>query len=489
MALANQVDTAKRQRLDARMASGMAILLALFVAMVAVISLESAARSEGGEAPSWCNLAASQLGEDSKATCRSFGFTYDDAAAATDRQDFYNAEAPSWCNLPPSQLGPDSKDTCRGYGYRFDQAVPVTAVEATTPAIATPTSAAPAPTPTAAPTTAPSTTAPEATRVPATTDETVAASATSAPPKPVVPAVVVSPTSAPTTTPPPTTTTTAAAPVSVVPTTEVVQPVAVPVSVVVTPTSAPPAPTTVPTTAPPAPTTVPTTAPPAPTTVPTTALPAPQPAPAPAVARPTQVVVIDPGHGAIKQSDGNYAFQRPRSATGLVEDEVVLDISKRIQRVLNEAGPYDTLLTREDYRAPFAPTGCGIPCITDLTQRREWAEAQDADLLLSIHLNAFSQSSANGTETYRYSGSSSEVVDERERQLATRINSNLTALGLADRGVKANRGFSIIRSNRFPSLLIEVAFVTGSEDGERLLDPAFREQVAEAIVAAVVATP
>jgi N-acetylmuramoyl-L-alanine amidase len=51
---------------------------------------------------------------------------------------------------------------------------------------------------------------------------------------------------------------------------------------------------------------------------------------------------------------------------------------------------------------------------------------------------------------------------------------------IRDRGVRRAR-FYVLRTSKMPSTLVEVGFVTGTEDAANLRNPAYRNRMAEAI--------
>ncbi|MBM4760896.1 cell wall-binding repeat-containing protein [Bacillus sp. B15-48] len=167
------------------------------------------------------------------------------------------------------------------------------------------------------------------------------------------------------------------------------------------------------------------------------------------------VIMIDPGHGG---SDPGA------SGHGLIEKELVLDISKRLALRLENSN-YRVLMTR---------TGDTYPSLDD---RIKMANESGANVFVSIHVNAFTSPSAHGTETYWNSTNSST----ESKLLAEEIQKELVAaLGTYNRGVKSG-GFKVIRDTKIPSVLVEVAFISNPNDAKLLSEPAFRQKAADAI--------
>jgi N-acetylmuramoyl-L-alanine amidase len=212
-------------------------------------------------------------------------------------------------------------------------------------------------------------------------------------------------------------------------------------------------------------------------------------------------VVIDPGHG------GRDPGAIGRS--GLKEKDAVLDISKRLARILKEAG-YEVILTRDN--DTFIP----------LASRSRIANEAGADIFLSIHANANRVRSLSGFEVYYVSQDVSDV----DRALVTAENTDLeprgTVIAAESLDLKAtvwdmiytsNRAesidlarylcsnaraclpariigvkgapFHVLRSTQMPSVLVEVGFVSNSKEEKMLNNSFYRQEIAEAIAQGV----
>tara|TARA_Y100000589_G_scaffold239200_2_gene226674 strand:- start:6325 stop:7413 length:1089 start_codon:yes stop_codon:yes gene_type:complete len=167
-------------------------------------------------------------------------------------------------------------------------------------------------------------------------------------------------------------------------------------------------------------------------------------------------VVIDPGHGGI---DAGAIGIR-----GLRETDVVLDVSKTVQRLLSKKG-VNVRLTRKG------------EIDLDLSPRVTIANRTGADIFVSIHANASrgKKKDINGLETFYYSGWRGKLLAEKIQQEIIRVSP-----GSPDRGVRSGRYF-VIRKTNMPAVLVEIGFVTGKLDARRLEKPLHRKRVAYAI--------
>ncbi len=167
-------------------------------------------------------------------------------------------------------------------------------------------------------------------------------------------------------------------------------------------------------------------------------------------------VIIDPGHGG--HDLGAYE--------GLVyEKHLNMDVAKRLERTLRQAG-FRTVITRD--RDEFIP----------LADRAEISNRYRNAIFISIHFNSSYKSRVTGIETYYRSSDS--------RNLAAYVQTELIRnLGGLDRGVKT-ANFAVLRRNRNPSVLVEGGFVSNTGERDKMLDPRYRQVVADSIARAIV---
>lgn len=177
------------------------------------------------------------------------------------------------------------------------------------------------------------------------------------------------------------------------------------------------------------------------------------------------LVVIDPGHG------GND----PGTSHGqLIEKDLNLDISLRIQKLLEEKN-VQVLMTRE------------TDVFVGLVERAIMANEANADLFISVHNNSMPGSSSfRGTETlYTYSANAGDAFNGKD--LAKIIQSELVkALGTIDIGTLHRPNLAVLRHTKMPAVIAEIAYISNAQDRERLQNPSFRQRAAEAIVTGVI---
>jgi len=209
-------------------------------------------------------------------------------------------------------------------------------------------------------------------------------------------------------------------------------------------------------------------------------------------------IVIDPGHGG--GDDGAHG-------DGLLEKNLTLRLARLLQNKLQTALPVRVVLTRDE--------DADLP----LDTRSALANQLKAELFVSLHLNSSFGTSAAGAETYFLSLEASDeraqlAAEEANRgsssgdplsdlqlilwdmgqsrhlaesqRLANLIQEELNAaLGMRNRGVK-QAPFSVLMGAAMPAVLVELGFMSNAAEVERLQDPLYQNQLAEALTKALV---
>lgn len=178
-------------------------------------------------------------------------------------------------------------------------------------------------------------------------------------------------------------------------------------------------------------------------------------------------IVIDPGHGY-----GKFADKLDPGAVGeVVEQEVVLDISKKLATAFQNAGANVVRLKTE---SQFILT----------RQRPIYSRNYGCDLYLSIHANK-ATGSARGTEVYYFTSYSQPLA----ASISSSVSSYFTGNVYSD-GADKNRGakysyYQVTLEQDFPSVLVEIGFVDNIEDAMALASSTHQKGIANAIVSGV----
>ncbi len=166
-------------------------------------------------------------------------------------------------------------------------------------------------------------------------------------------------------------------------------------------------------------------------------------------------IAVDPGHGG--------ADRATVGPTGLTEADANLGVARRLAALLREAGARVVLTRSTD-------------STVSLVQRTRYARLQDADILVSVHNNAFPDGvnpwENNGTSTYYFHPWASSLAWDVQRQL-------LGALGLRDLGV-GRADLALARPTWMPAILTETMFMMIPQQENGLRDPAVQDRIARA---------
>jgi len=215
-------------------------------------------------------------------------------------------------------------------------------------------------------------------------------------------------------------------------------------------------------------------------------------------------VALDPGHGG----EDPGAVGRG----GTYEKTVTLEIGQRLRGLIGADPTMRVAMTRDgDYFVP-------------LRTRVAKARAVRADLLVSIHADAWIRPDARGSSVFALSehGASSSAaaymakkennadlvgginLGSKDRQLqrmlldlstTAQINDSLKLGNAVLRELeRINRlhkprveqaSFAVLKAPDIPSILIETAFISNPEEEKRLRDDAYQDQMARAILAGI----
>lgn len=172
-------------------------------------------------------------------------------------------------------------------------------------------------------------------------------------------------------------------------------------------------------------------------------------------------LVLDPGHGG---------DDRGVEASGVCEADIAWDLAARLEGRLTALG-VTTWLTRGPSNGKSDE------------ERADFANNVQADVLVSLHVDGGSSPLASGVAAFHYgAGETSSTIGERLADLAQR--EIVARTGMLD--CRAHpKSWALLRLTRMPAVHLELGYLTCAADRARLVDPAFRDTVAEGLLVAV----
>ena len=172
-------------------------------------------------------------------------------------------------------------------------------------------------------------------------------------------------------------------------------------------------------------------------------------------------IVLDAGHGG---ADSGVVVD------GIREADLVWELTSRLEGRLAALG-VQTWSTRGPQNGA-----------TD-EQRARLANDVGADLLLSLHIDGSPSPRANGIAAYHYgAGESTSTIGERLADLAQR--ELVARTGMLDCRTHG-KTWSLLRLTRMPAVRIELGYLSSPDDRRKLLDPLYRDTMAEGLLVAV----
>ncbi|MDQ0228588.1 N-acetylmuramoyl-L-alanine amidase CwlD [Metabacillus niabensis] len=181
-----------------------------------------------------------------------------------------------------------------------------------------------------------------------------------------------------------------------------------------------------------------------------------------------KVIYLDPGHGG---PDGGAV------GSTLQEKDIALSISLKLRDYLQEQGAL-VLMTREEDvdLADKDTSGYSRRKVEDLKKRVEIINESEAELFLSIHLNAIPSAKWSGAQTF-YHGKFVEnenvakfIQDELRRNLEN-----------TERVAKPINGIYLLNKVEKPGALVEVGFLSNPLEEKMLSTEEYQEEVAASI--------
>ncbi len=217
---------------------------------------------------------------------------------------------------------------------------------------------------------------------------------------------------------------------------------------------------------------------------------------------PKPLIVIDPGHGGID----------PGALGGnTMEKNITLAVAKQLQKTLLATGRFRVALTRD--KDVFIP----------LRDRFKIARDKGADLFISLHADSNPSTMARGASVYTLSDKASDaeaealatkenksdviagvdlsqqnqtvsgiLIDLAQREtinLSSRFASILVGDLKSDTMMLQNShrfaGFAVLKAPDVPSVLLEMGYISSSDDERLLTDPTHQKKLSESITRAI----
>ena len=168
-------------------------------------------------------------------------------------------------------------------------------------------------------------------------------------------------------------------------------------------------------------------------------------------------IVIDAGHG------GNDTGAIKNK---IYEKDLTLEIAQRVRDILKARGLKKVYMTRDEDKT------------LSLADRVDFANNKNADIYVSIHINASVKTEINGIETHYYTENGYNVAKIMHKELMDNVEAE-------DRGLFKSK-FYVINHTEAPAVLLELGFISNDQERNALTSTKRQEDSANAIAEGII---
>ncbi|SHG11180.1 N-acetylmuramoyl-L-alanine amidase CwlD [Ornithinibacillus halophilus] len=182
-----------------------------------------------------------------------------------------------------------------------------------------------------------------------------------------------------------------------------------------------------------------------------------------------KTIVIDPGHGG---ADGGAVGK-----DDTLEKDIALEVGKKLQNYLQQTGAI-VYLTRETDKDLAAEETKGLSKrkVEDIRKRMEFIHEKDADLFITLHLNATPSTKWRGAQTFYYPKS------EESKHLAKMVQAEIIRnMENTKRSPLAMNNLYLLKNAKIPGALVEIGFLSNVEERNLLKQDEYQLKMAASI--------
>lgn len=185
--------------------------------------------------------------------------------------------------------------------------------------------------------------------------------------------------------------------------------------------------------------------------------------------QPYYSIVIDAGHGGIDNGSIGYS--------GTLESEINLWYAKTLQQYCTEFGFFVTMTRTNDngLYSPFAKNKKK----DDMKARQKIIESASPDMVISIHMNSFPESSSRGAQVFYAKD------NNKGKLLADSIQEQFVQNLVKPRQNSEVGDYYIVNCTTVPSVIVECGFVSNPEEEQLLLKEDYKDKVCYSVVCGI----
>ncbi len=184
-------------------------------------------------------------------------------------------------------------------------------------------------------------------------------------------------------------------------------------------------------------------------------------------------IALDPGHGG---DDGGCV-----GATGTTEADLNLEVAFALRDTLQQQGA-QVVLTRSDDTVVYQSETGKTRKQQDMANRMDIIEQARAQLVVSIHMNRYSDASVRGAQVFYFEEGSAG------QRLAHQLQQSLNAMEEQVKKRNASSGnYFILKTPQCPSALVECGFLSNPQEEALLQDDGYQTRLAQALCQGIIA--
>lgn len=188
------------------------------------------------------------------------------------------------------------------------------------------------------------------------------------------------------------------------------------------------------------------------------------------------IVLANSAHGGF--DGGAVAYD------GTVEKDINLNISMSISEMLRSC-EYEVILTRSDDSGTEEDPSASISKrkVSDLNNRLKLINSYENAIFVSIHLNKFTTSTANGAQVFysKNHAMSSELGGNIQKSIVNLLQPD------NERVIKqGTKSTYLLHNAKIPSVIVECGFLSNSAELKKLKDEKYQKQMAFAVFCGII---
>ena len=189
-----------------------------------------------------------------------------------------------------------------------------------------------------------------------------------------------------------------------------------------------------------------------------------------------KTVVLDAGHGG--EDPGAVS-----NFNGLIEKDVTLILANQTRELLEKEG-YKVIMTRTDDVLAYDDENLSMTAKRrqDLLKRKQKMDESGADIVVSIHLNSYTDPKYSGAQTFytKDSLSGKKLAQAIQESLKNNVDPD------NDREAIRKKDDIIITKNcKCTTVIVECGFLSNETECQKLGDSEYQKKLAEAIKAGI----